>query len=210
VVSRTAVATLALTAVVLLGLLAYLQVDDKNGKQALVLKDADTVKQIEVFAPDLARSNQSQQTNPSAAQNHVPDWVLTRDGETWSIQVKQRSEEASLTKGLNTTTSIENTLTITIAADKNRVAPLLALLQLPDRKSYAVTEVDLEELGLQPPQAVVTLDQLNFSFGNLSVDGSARYVQVNDSIHLYQEFAFPLISAGANAFVQQDTDATEP
>jgi len=208
VVSRTAVASLALTAVALLGFLAHLQIKDKNNQQTLVLKDADTINLIEVFAPNLARGNQSQQSDPSTPQEDAPDWVLTRDGEKWTIQVKQPSEESPLTQELKVTAIAETTLTL--PADKNRVAPLLALLQLPDRKSYAVTEVDLEELGLQPPQAVVTLDQLNFSFGNLSVDGSARYVQVNENIHLYQEFAFPLISAGANAFVQQDTDATLP
>jgi len=82
-------------------------------------------------------------------------------------------------------------------------------LQLPDRKAYTIAEVNLQELGLQPPQAVVTLDQLHFRFGHLSVDGSARYVQVNDQVYLYQEFAFPLISAGANAFIQQDSDAAD-
>ena len=199
-VNRKAVLALSLTAAGLLALLAHLQVKDTKSQQALVLKDADTVNQIEVFAPVAANNNRSQETHSSNPDN-APDWILTREGESWSIQVAESPASKSSTEQSHTTTEAA------VQADKNRVAPLLALLQLPDRQAYAITEVDLRELGLEPPQAVVTLDQLNFSFGHLSVDGSARYVRVNDTVHLYQEFAFPLISAGANAFVQQDSDA---
>ena len=171
--------------------------------RALVLKDADTVNKIEVFAPDITSNDHAQQASSSSSVN-VPDWVLIRDGESWSIRVIESTTAKPQAEQSNASNH-----TAAVQADKNRVAPLLALLQVPDRQAYAISEVDLKELGLQPPQAVVTLDQLNFSFGHLSVDGSARYVLVNDQVHLYQEFAFPLISAGANAFVQQDSDAAD-
>ena len=65
----------------------------------------------------------------------------------------------------------------------------------------------MQELGLSPPKARVTLNDLVFQFGNKTTDGSARFVRVDDQIHLYNEFVFPLISAGVDAFIASDADA---
>jgi len=63
VVNRNVVITLALTAIALLALLGYLQISDTKGQQALVLKDADTITQIEVFAPDIPENHQLRQAS---------------------------------------------------------------------------------------------------------------------------------------------------
>ena len=88
-------------------------------------------------------------------------------------------------------------------ASNDRIGPLLSLLHLPQRPNYSIADVSLGELGLKPPRAVVTINSIEFSFGNLTTEGNARYVLVRDRIHLFNEMVFPLISAGPSALLPQ-------
>lgn len=86
-------------------------------------------------------------------------------------------------------------------ANADRIGPLLSMLQLPERQNYALDSIDPVELGLAPPLASVTLDDVVFRFGHLTLDEASRYVQVDERIYLYNEFLYPLLSAGHSALL---------
>lgn len=83
--------------------------------------------------------------------------------------------------------------------------PLLAsrpnverVLDLPLEKShrrYPAQEVDLGELGLQPPKATVRLDGFEIRFGRQHPLELRRYVQIGDVVHLIDDTLFFLLTS---------------
>lgn len=165
----------------LASLITALDWRDRTADANWTLQTADTVQNIEI------RSElPSDSAGITRLTRHPAGWTLSRQLETTDGGHRD----------------------IDVPANADRVAPLLALLQLPRRDNYHVDDIELAELGLAPPQASVELDNIKFLFGDKTLDGTARYVQVENRIHLYQEFLFPLLKAGPDIFVADKATST--
>jgi hypothetical protein len=70
------------------------------------------------------------------------------------------------------------------AADDAAVARLLAIATAPVRFRHAAGEIEAAKIGLEPPQATLTLDGVVLKFGGTDAIRGDRYVEVGDSIAL--------------------------
>jgi len=89
-------------------------------------------------------------------------------------------------------------------ANMQRIVPILSLLTLPQSHRYALAEVNTQELGLSPAQAVVTINNLAFHFGLTDDTGKRRYLQINDGVYLVDDLVFPLINSTTDSFLQKN------
>lgn len=174
---RTTLFPLALVLLVLSALIGYLFWKDQAAATRWVLMPEASVDTIDIVTKGLAEAR-GEDSNRMRLTSKNDSWLLTR----------------------TITTTDGTTETLNVPANSDRVAPLLSLLHLPQRTSYAVDEVELPALGLMPPRATVTINELEFLFGDMTADNTARYVQVAGRVHLYSEMVYPLINAGAGVF----------
>jgi hypothetical protein len=84
-----------------------------------------------------------------------------------------------------------------------QVRALLRLLDTTATRHYPAGSLDLASLGLKPPQAHVTLDEVNFSFGATDALKSQRYVQVGDTVFLIDDQYQHLLNADWPNFVSR-------
>lgn len=82
-----------------------------------------------------------------------------------------------------------------------QVQALLRVLQATYANSYPADSLDLETLGLQPPQATVTLGAVEILFGATEALEDRRYVQINESVYLINDQYQHLISAERSNFI---------
>lgn len=81
-----------------------------------------------------------------------------------------------------------------------------ALLKLAEQKpvrSYAVSELDLSQLQLDPPYATAFLNDTAIEFGNLEPLEGLRYIRVAGQVHLIPDSYLQLIEAGNTQFVRR-------
>ena len=178
---RSPLILLLLLLIGLAALITILNWQDRNADSVWTLQTAETVRKIEI---------RSDLPNAGGAVTR-----LTRHGEDWTLSRQVKTEDG-------------DNQDVEAPANADRVAPLLGLLQLPRRDNYHVDEIELAELGLAPPQVSVEIDNIQFLFGDMTLDGTARYVQVANRIHLYQEFLYPLLKAGPDVFLANAAAAT--
>lgn len=160
----------------LAALIFWLQLSDRNDAAKLTLMQPETVNTIAI-EPLLA---ESQPTSITRLNRGTQGWTLSHS------KVASNGEQLAHEE---------------VPANADRIAPLLGLLQLPQRDNYAVDALDLAELGLKPAKVRVEINDIEFLFGNKTLDGSARYVQIDDRVHLYQEFVYPLLTSGPGVFL---------
>jgi len=84
-----------------------------------------------------------------------------------------------------------------------QVRALLRLLQTTATRHYPAGSLDLASLGLKPPQAHVTMDDVNFGFGATDALKSQRYVQVGDTVYLIDDQYQHLLNADWPNFVSR-------
>jgi hypothetical protein len=70
------------------------------------------------------------------------------------------------------------------AADDAAVGKLVAIAIAPVRFRHPAGELEARKIGLEPPQATLTLDALVLKFGGTDAIRGDRYVEVGDSIAL--------------------------
>lgn len=109
---------------------------------------------------------------------------LARTADGWRLQHSGDTEQSGNTG---------------LLVDSGRVAPLLSLLQLPESGRYSVNDVDPESLGLTDQASTITINDLTFILGN-AASGKRRYVRNDDTVFLAPDIAYPMISAGTQAF----------
>jgi len=87
---------------------------------------------------------------------------------------------------------------IEIAANAQRLEPLL---QLPTHggTSYPLNEVNLDELGLTSPVAVVSFDDVVIAIGDEDVSGERRYILEGNTVRLVPQWMLSLINGGLSA-----------
>jgi hypothetical protein len=90
-----------------------------------------------------------------------------------------------------------------LPADRFQVAALTRLAGQKAVRSYAVAELDLVRLALEPPRASITLDNTRVDFGDTEPLEGLRYVRVSDQVHLTPDIYQHLIDAGFSQFVRR-------
>jgi hypothetical protein len=80
---------------------------------------------------------------------------------------------------------------------------LLGLLEARATRRYPAASLDLKSLGLQPPQARVAMDNMDFRFGTTEALNNRRYVQVGDSVYLVDDQYQHLLNADWSNFVSR-------
>lgn len=176
---RLSVLPLSVLAALLTGLAAlifWLQLSDQKAQAKRTLLQPETVNTIAIEP----FSTESETASITRLNRNADGWMLSYSGVSAGEQELAGKE---------------------MPANADRIAPLLGLLHLPQRDNYPVDAIDLAELGLKPAKVRVEINDIEFLFGDKTVDGSARYVQIDDRVHLYQEFVYPLLTAGPGVFL---------
>lgn len=82
-------------------------------------------------------------------------------------------------------------------ADDEAVGKLLAIATAPVRFRRAAADLQKAKLGLDPPQATLTLDDATIAFGTTDAIRNDRYVAFGDSIALVPDRYSALVFAAA-------------
>ena len=90
-----------------------------------------------------------------------------------------------------------------LPASTFQLQALLRLLETSSSSHYAADTVDLAALGLDPPQATVTVDDVAILFGNTAPLDGKRYLQIDATVHLIEDRYQHLINAGWTNFVER-------
>ena len=90
-----------------------------------------------------------------------------------------------------------------LPASRFQLQALLRLLETSSSSHYAADTVDLAALGLDPPQATVTIDDVAILFGNTAPLDGKRYLQIDATVHLIEDRYQHLINAGWTNFVER-------
>jgi hypothetical protein len=98
-----------------------------------------------------------------------------------------------------------------LPASPFQVHSLLALLQARTERQYPADTLDLQELGLNPPQASIILDDsTTLLIGNTQPLDNMRYVQYGTTVYLVDDRYQHLINASRTNFIERrllDEDA---
>lgn len=106
------------------------------------------------------------------------DIVLSKNGSTWRMEKPYA-----------------------LMAHDFRVQTLLGLLQTQVTQSYNSSELDLEQLGLNPPRASIRFNNTEIKFGKSNPVNNKRYILSDDQIYLIEDKLYPLVSAEAASLV---------
>lgn len=90
-----------------------------------------------------------------------------------------------------------------LPASAFQVRALLPLLQASAARSYSAGSLDLEELGLDPPQATVNLGPTEIRIGTTEPLENKRYAQVGAMVYLIDDRYQHLINADWSNFVSR-------
>ena len=90
-----------------------------------------------------------------------------------------------------------------LPASTFQLQALLRLLETSSTSQYAADTVDLAALGLDPPQATVTIDDVSIMFGNSTPLDGKRYLQIDTTVHLIEDRYQHLVNAGWTNFVER-------
>jgi len=86
--------------------------------------------------------------------------------------------------------------------DPLRMQALLNINKAKVHSQYPLAGLNLVEFGLQPPQGVLTLGEVELRFGTKSPSGK-RYVSLLDKLYLLDDQHLPLLAANARELVQR-------
>jgi hypothetical protein len=87
-------------------------------------------------------------------------------------------------------------------ADQSKIEKLLQICQSISIRRFTAPQ-ELTEFGLNPPQAVLTLNQTRIEMGTLHPINQRRYIRVGNLIHLTNDLFFHLLQAPEQTLVQQ-------
>jgi len=126
--------------------------------------------------------------------------ALTGDGIT-RIQVTRTAREP-----LTFTRQADNWVlagSSELPASDFQIHSLLAILQARPARSYPADSLDLETLGLQPPQATLMLDDTRLEIGLTDALDNMRYILLGDTVFLVADKYQHLINANWTNFVER-------
>jgi Domain of unknown function (DUF4340) len=90
-----------------------------------------------------------------------------------------------------------------LPAEDFQLRGLLRLLEATATRHYPTGSLDLASLGLQPPQARVAMNDIDFRFGTTDALENQRYVQVGDTVYLIDDQYQHLLNADWPNFVSR-------
>jgi len=90
-----------------------------------------------------------------------------------------------------------------LPASDFQLQDLLHLLETTSTRRYAAESVDLKAIGLEPPQATVTINDVKFLFGNTETLENNRYALVDKTVHLIDDRYQHLVNADWTNFVER-------
>ena len=126
--------------------------------------------------------------------------ALTGNGIT-RIQVTRTSRDPLLfTRHANNWVLAGNS---ELPASNFQIHSLLDILQARPARSYAADSLDLETLGLKPPQATLVLDETRLEIGLTDALDNMRYVLTGDTVFLVADKYQHLINADWSSFVER-------
>ncbi len=85
-----------------------------------------------------------------------------------------------------------------LPGQNQRIEPLVNLLSQFEG-SYELSEVKLEDAGLKPSRASITINNTAFLIGGKDLSGERRYALYNDKIGFVPEWTLSLITGGISA-----------
>ncbi|MGD2055673.1 MAG: DUF4340 domain-containing protein [Gammaproteobacteria bacterium] len=88
-----------------------------------------------------------------------------------------------------------------LPASEFQLHALLRLVHATAASRYPAASVDLAALGLAPPRATVTIDDLQIRFGSTESLENRRYVQLDDTVYLIDDRYQHLINADRAGFI---------
>ena len=77
-------------------------------------------------------------------------------------------------------------------------------------RSYSVTELDAQRIGLDPPAFVIRLDEVAFEFGTTEALGNLRYVRSQGRIALISDRVSFTVQLPATEFLLRTDVQTTP
>jgi hypothetical protein len=110
-----------------------------------------------------------------------PPLTLTRQGDDWYVFTGERE----------------------VPAAGFQINALLRLLTTTAAQHYAVDSLDLAGLGLEPPQATVSIDDIEFHFGATEALENRRYVRHGNTVYLVDDQYQHLVNADWASFVRR-------
>ena len=110
-----------------------------------------------------------------------PPLTLTRQADDWFVFTGERE----------------------VPAAGFQVNALLRLLTATAAQHYTADTLDMAALGLEPPQATVSIDDLEFRFGATEALENRRYVQHGDTVYLLEDQYQHLVNADWASFVNR-------
>ncbi len=90
-----------------------------------------------------------------------------------------------------------------LPASEFQMPSLLSILQTATTRSYPAASLDLGAVGLQPPQAVLTLDDTVFSIGLTAPLDNKRYIQFENTVYLVDDKYQHLLNGGRANFISR-------
>ena len=78
---------------------------------------------------------------------------------------------------------------------------IASMAELKPDSSLPRQQIDLGELGLAIPKAVVTLNDKKVLFGDTNQIGNRRYLLVEPNVYLYNDSFYPFINQGLPVFI---------
>lgn len=110
-----------------------------------------------------------------------PPLTLTRKQDTWLVFTGDQEVPAAMFQ----------------------VNTLLRLLITRAASSYPLASLDPAALGLDPPQATVTIDNIEIRFGGTEALENRRYIQLDDTVYLIDDQYQHLVNADWASFVSR-------
>lgn len=90
-----------------------------------------------------------------------------------------------------------------LPASSFQINSLLGILQARPARSYPADSLDLETIGLNPPQATLVLDETRLEIGLTDALDNMRYVLTGDTVFLVADKYQHLINADWSSFVER-------
>ena len=90
-----------------------------------------------------------------------------------------------------------------LPASEFQIQSLLRLSKATTTTSYPANTLNLEELGLEPPQATVNIEGVKFRLGTTEPLANRRYILVDDTVYLIEDQYQHLINADWSNFVSR-------
>ncbi|MFO7641802.1 MAG: hypothetical protein R6X17_11240, partial [Candidatus Competibacteraceae bacterium] len=90
------------------------------------------------------------------------------------------------------------------------VGPIWRLAEMRCPRQYAVAEVDLKRLRLDPPRLRLWLNEQEIRFGDTDPTDAGRYVQVGATVFLCADSVYPLLTSAAGSFIAPSIESLAP